>query len=102
MNLPIRARLTVLYFVVLALSFVAFFWVSDLGFRRSIEATVDNASRTNLETVRRLVLANSSLRGASKLRDELSGLAELWANGALFEVASSNGGWRCLVCHHQP
>src|SRR5580693_3209670 len=93
MNLPIRARLTVLYFVVLALSFVAFFWVSDLGFRRSIEATVDNASRTNLETVRRLVLANSSLRGQSKLREELSGLAELWANGALFEVASSNGHW---------
>jgi heavy metal sensor kinase len=93
MNLPIRARLTALYFVVLALSFVAFFWVSDLGFRRSIEATVDNASRTNLETVRRLVLANSSLRGESKLRDELSGLAELWANGALCEVASSNGNW---------
>jgi len=93
MNLPIRARLTVLYSVVLASSFVAFFWVSDLGFRRSIEATVDNASRTNLETVRRLVLANSSLRGESKLREELSGLAELWANGALFEVASSNGHW---------
>lgn len=93
MNLAIRARLTALYFVVLALSFVAFFWVSDLGFRRSIEATVDNASRTNLETVRRLVLANSSLRGESKLREELSGLAELWANGALFEVASSNGDW---------
>ena len=93
MNLPIRARLTALYFAVLALSFVAFFWVSDLGFRRSIDATVDNASRTNLETVRRLVLANSSLREDSKLREELSRLAELWANGALFEVAGPDGGW---------
>jgi heavy metal sensor kinase len=93
MNLPIRARLTALYFVVLALSFVAFFWVSDLGFRRSIEATVDNASRTNLETVRRVVLANASLHEQSKLREELRGLAELWANGALFEVADSNGNW---------
>jgi heavy metal sensor kinase len=93
MNLPIRARLTALYFLVLALSFVAFFWVSDLGFQRSIEATVDNASRTNLETVRRLVLANSSLRGESKLREELRRLAGLWANGALFEVAGSNGNW---------
>jgi hypothetical protein len=55
MNLPIRARLTALYFVVLALSFVAFFWVSDIGFRSSIEATADNASRTNLETIRRLL-----------------------------------------------
>jgi heavy metal sensor kinase len=93
MNLPIRARLTALYFVVLALSFVAFFWVSDIGFRRSIEATVDNASRTNLETVWRLLLANSSLREQRKLREELSQLAGLWANGALFEVADTHGNW---------
>lgn len=93
MNFPIRARLTALYFVVLALSFVAFFWVSDLGFRHSIDATVDNASRTNLETVRRLVSASSSLHEESKLREELIRLAGLWANGALFEVADSKGNW---------
>jgi heavy metal sensor kinase len=92
MNLPIRARLTVLYFAVLALTFVIFFWVSDIGFRRSIEATVNNASRTNLETVRRLLLSNSS-RDESKVQKELSELAELWANGALFEVAGPNGNW---------
>jgi heavy metal sensor kinase len=92
MNLPIRGRLTALYFVVLALSFVAFFWVSDVGFRRSIEATADNASRTNLETIQRL-LASNSLRGEIKVRKELSELAELWANGALFEVAGENGNW---------
>jgi heavy metal sensor kinase len=93
MSLPIRARLTALYCVVLALSFVAFFWVSDIGFQRSIEATVDNASRTNLETVRRLLLANSTLRPESTLRKELRQLAGLWANGALFEVVDSNGNW---------
>ena len=92
MNLPIRAHLTALYFVVLGLSFVAFFWVSDLGFRRSIEATVDNASRSNLETVRR-VLDRTSWQGEAKVRDELTQLALLWANGALFEVADSNGNW---------
>jgi heavy metal sensor kinase len=91
-NLPIRARLTALYFVVLALSFAAFFWVSDVGFRRSIEATADNASRTNLETVERL-LANTSLRGEPKVRKELTELAGLWANGALFEVAGEHGNW---------
>jgi len=37
LNLTIRARLTLLYFTVLALSFVAFFWICDVGFRRSIE-----------------------------------------------------------------
>jgi heavy metal sensor kinase len=92
-NLPIRARLTVQYFLVLALSFVAFFWVSDIGFQRSIEATVDNASRTNLGTVRRLLLASSPLGGEGKLHEELSQLAGLWANGALFEVADSYGNW---------
>lgn len=92
MNLPIRARLTVLYFAVLALTFVIFFWVSDIGFRRSIEVTVDNASRMNLETVRRLLLSNSS-RDESKVQKELRELAELWANGALFEVAGSNRNW---------
>jgi heavy metal sensor kinase len=93
MNVPIRARLTALYFVVLAWSFMAFFWVSDLGFRRSIDATVDNSSRTNLETVRRLVLAKASLRDHNSLRGELTQLARLWASGALFEVADSNGNW---------
>jgi heavy metal sensor kinase len=92
MNLPIRARLSALYFVVLGLSFVAFFWVSDVGFRRSIETTADNASRTNLETIQRL-LAGNSLRGETKVRKELTELAGLWANGALFEVASENGNW---------
>jgi heavy metal sensor kinase len=92
-NLPIRARLTVQYFLVLAVSFVAFFWVSDIGFQRSVEATVDNASRTNLGTVRRLLLANSPLRGEAQLHQELSQLAGLWANGALFEVADAHGNW---------
>jgi heavy metal sensor kinase len=92
MNLPIRARLTALYFVVLASSFVAFVWVSDLGFRRSIETTVDNASRSNLETVRR-VLDRTSWQGEAKVREELTQLALLWANGALFEVADSDGNW---------
>jgi heavy metal sensor kinase len=91
-NLPIRARLTALYFFVLASSFLVFFWVSDVGFRRSIEATVDNASRSNLETVRR-VLDRTSWQGEAKVREELTQLALLWANGALFEVADSNGNW---------
>jgi heavy metal sensor kinase len=38
-------------------------------------------------------LANTSSPEESKLRDELSRLAGLWANGALFEVADSNGRW---------
>jgi heavy metal sensor kinase len=76
----------------LAASFVAFFWISDLGFRRSIEATVDDASQANLETIRRL-LARSTVQNDRNLGDELRNLSDLWANGALFEVADENGNW---------
>ena len=92
MHLTIRARLTLLYFVVLAASFVAFFWICDFGFRRSIEITVNDASRSNLETVRR-VIDGSLPRGLPKVQKELGELAGLWANGAIFEVAGPDSQW---------
>jgi heavy metal sensor kinase len=92
LNLTIRARLTLLYFAVLALSFVAFFWICDVGFRRSIETTVDAASRTNMETVERLI-ASTAQKGKDAIATELGDLAKLWASGALFEVADENGLW---------
>ncbi len=88
LNLPIRTRLTLLYSAVLGLTFVAFFWICDLGFRHSIETTVNDASRTNLETVRRL-LAGTATQGDAKIAAELTDLANLWANGALLEVTDS-------------
>jgi heavy metal sensor kinase len=91
-HLTIRARLTLLYFVVLAASFVAFFWICDFGFRRSIEITVNDASRSNLETVLR-VIEGSLPRRLPKVQKELSELAGLWANGAIFEVAGPDGQW---------
>ncbi|HKN23825.1 MAG TPA: ATP-binding protein [Candidatus Acidoferrum sp.] len=92
MHLTIRARLTLLYFVVLAASFVAFFWICDFGFRRSIEITVNDASRSNLETVSR-VIDGSLPKGIPKVQKELSELAGLWANSAIFEVAGADGQW---------
>lgn len=76
----------------LALSFLAFFWICDIGFRRSIETTVDAASRANLETVQRLVASNES-RGSAAVAAELRDLANLWASGAVFEVADADGRW---------
>jgi heavy metal sensor kinase len=84
--------LTLLYFAVLAVSFLAFFWICDIGFRRSIETTVNNASQTNLETVRHL-LEKSENKGQGKIRQELEELSNLWANGALLEVADGEGNW---------
>ena len=92
MSLPIRIKLTALHSAVVILSFVSFFWVSDLGFQHSIEATVDEASHANLEVVHRL-LQNKAGLGSRKVRDELQELSELWANGAIFEVADSSGNW---------
>ena len=89
-NLPIRWRLTLLYCLVLGLSFVAFFYICDIGFQRSIDTTVNEASRGNLEIIRRL-LQSSSPRGPQHLQKELKDLSELWANGALLEVTDQNG-----------
>jgi heavy metal sensor kinase len=90
--LPIRVRLTALYFAVLALTFIVFFWISDVGFRRSIEATVNDSSRSNLETVERLV-ESDGIKGGGEFSRELKNLAEVWPNGALFEVADAQGNW---------
>ncbi|HYA64808.1 MAG TPA: HAMP domain-containing protein, partial [Candidatus Sulfotelmatobacter sp.] len=92
MKLTIRARLTLLYFVVLAASFLAFFWICDFGFQHSIEAAVNDASRSNLDIVRRVV-RNSLPQGMPKVKKELTELSELWANGAIFEVAGPDGEW---------
>jgi len=92
MKFTIRARLTASYFLVLAASFTAFFFICDVGFQRSIQASVNDASRSNLEIVRR-VLDNSVDKGLSKVQKELTELADLWANGAIFEVAGPDRQW---------
>ena len=91
-KLTIRARLTILYFLVLAASFVAFFWICDYGFRRGIETTVNDASRSNLEIVQR-VLTLSANKGTPKIEKELGELSQLWANGAIFQVSEGDGSW---------
>jgi signal transduction histidine kinase len=91
MRVTIRTRLTLWYFGVLAASFFAFFWVCDLGFQRSIETTVNDASRNNLQAVHR-VIDKSHPEVAEKLREELRDLSEIWANGAIFEVTDANQG----------
>jgi two-component system heavy metal sensor histidine kinase CusS len=88
----IRARLTLLYFLVLAASFLAFFWICDFGFRRSIETTVNESSRGNLESIHRAIAASQSF-DPQKMETRLAELADLWANGAIFEVQGPTGAW---------
>jgi hypothetical protein len=92
MNLTIRTKLTALYFVVLAGSLSVFVWISDVGFRRSIEVSVNDASRMNLQSLERLI-ERSSPKGAAKVQKELIELASWWPSGAIFEVADANKNW---------
>jgi len=90
MNLPLRARITAWYFTVLVVAFALFGWISDIGFRHSTEATENDATYANLESVRS-VLIGTAPKGAAELKDELDELAGLWANAALLEVTDSDG-----------
>jgi heavy metal sensor kinase len=92
MSFTIRARLTVLYFLVLAGSFTAFFWICDYGFQKSINTTVNDASKRNLDTVRG-VLERHISQGSPVLTQELTRLSGLWESGAIFEVAGPDGQW---------
>ena len=85
MNITIRARLTLLYFVVLAASFTVFFWICDYGFQHSIDATVDEASQKNLEIVERL-LRTYVPQGVPVAQQELTELSQLFFP-------------RCQYCH---
>ena len=92
MSFTIRARLTALYFLVLAVSFTGFFCICDFGFQRSIATAVNDASRRNLDSLR-LVLNRHVSQGTPGLQQELTRVSELWESGAIFEVAGPDGHW---------
>ncbi|HWO32854.1 MAG TPA: ATP-binding protein [Candidatus Acidoferrum sp.] len=90
--MTIRTRLTALYFVVLAASLSIFVWIGDVGFRRSIEVTVNEASSVNLQSLQRLVEL-SAPKGDAEVQKQLEELAGWWPSGAVFEVADANQNW---------
>jgi heavy metal sensor kinase len=92
MSFTIRARLTALYFLVLAISFTGFFSICDYGFQRSITTAVNDASQRNLDTVTR-VLERHISQGTTDLSRELTRISDLWESGAIFEVAGPDGRW---------
>ncbi len=92
MSFTIRARLTALYFLVLAASFTGFFWICDSGFQRSIATAVNDASQRNLDTVSQ-VLERHVGQASPELKQELTRVSDLWESGAIFEVAGPDGQW---------
>jgi heavy metal sensor kinase len=92
MSFTIRARLTALYFLVLAASFTGFFWICDYGFQKSISTAVNDASQRNLDTLKR-VLERHIYQGTPQLSQELTRVSDLWESGAIFQVAGPDGRW---------
>jgi len=90
MKLPLRLRITAWYFAVLVVAFASFAWISDLGFQHSIETTVNDASRANLESIQNILLRTAP-EGIARVNDELNELAGLWAGASLLEVSDANG-----------
>jgi len=90
MKLPLRARITTWYFAVLVVAFASFAGISDFGFQRSIETTVNDASRASLESIQS-VLVRAAPKGAQEVKEELNKLAGLWADAALLEVSDAGG-----------
>jgi two-component system, OmpR family, heavy metal sensor histidine kinase CusS len=90
MKLPLRARITAWYFAVLVVAFASFAWISDLGFQHSIETTVNDASRANLESIQH-VLVRAAPKGLAEVQDELNELAGLWAGASVLEVSDAAG-----------
>jgi heavy metal sensor kinase len=90
MNLPLRARITAWYFTVLVVAFASFAWISDLGFRHSIETTVNDASLANLESIER-ILVRTAPKGMDEVKEELNETGTAWAGGALLEVSDADG-----------
>ena len=90
MKLPLRARITAWYFAVLAVAFASFAWISDLGFQHSIETTVNDASRANLESIQN-VLKRTAPSGTADVKKELDELGSVWSGAALLEVSDADG-----------
>jgi heavy metal sensor kinase len=90
MKLPLRARITAWYFAVLAVAFASFAWISDIGFKRSIETTVNDASRASFESIQS-VLVRTAPKSSQEVKDELNELAGLWADAALLDVSDADG-----------
>lgn len=82
---PLRARITALYFAVLAITFFSVATIVDYGFRHSIEETVNNASRANLESLRS-VMNRTNPSDSKEIKHELTELSGLWAGAGLLEV----------------
>lgn len=93
MTLPIRIRLTVWYFAVLAVVLSAFGVSAYVEMRHSIRQTVDEELQIRAEGVHQLI-ERAIQRGAEDdLQEGLREHTELRQGGALLQVSDERGNW---------
>ncbi len=89
---PIRVKLTLWYFAVLAVTFAVFGTVAYFVMRHSIVVTVDKSLRDQAAGIRDLVIRIPN-PDADKVRHELREHAELTEERNLWQVSDEEGHW---------
>lgn len=90
--LSIRVRLTLWYFAVLGVTFLLFSTIAIYAMWRSIDTTVDEGLRDQVEGVRELIQRNLP-EGPERVADELRENFELRRGAGLLQVADGQGHW---------
>jgi heavy metal sensor kinase len=93
MTLPIRLRLTVWYFAILAVVLSAFGVSAYLAMRHSIRQTVDEELHIRAEGVHQLIERTVQRGAKNDLPEGLREHTELRAGGALLQVSDGQGNW---------
>ena len=91
--LPIRLRLTVWYFAVLAVVLSAFGIAAYVEMRHSIHRTVDEELQIRAEGVHQLIVRNIARGAEDDLQEGLREHTELRQGGALLQVSDEQGNW---------
>jgi hypothetical protein len=93
MKLPIRLRLAVWYFAVLAVVLSAFGMTAYYEMRHSILRTVDEELHIRAEGVHQLIERTIRRGARNDLPEGLREHTELRAGGALLQVSDEQGNW---------
>jgi heavy metal sensor kinase len=91
--LPIGARLTLWYFAVFALTFVAFGSAMLLAMRTSVDAVIDDELQARLQGVQRMLERFDPAVSLEALQEELREHSGLRPGGDLLQVSGPGGAW---------
>jgi heavy metal sensor kinase len=86
-------RLTLWYFVILAVALIVFGAAMWSGLRRSMYAAVDDTLRDRVQGVGKFIEIQGESMSPEEMRDEFREHSVLGPGGDIFQVANSRGNW---------